>query len=339
MHLRAVPRLGGLAIFLGIFIPALAFLDLSGAYRGILLGAAVATAVGMADDFRGLPWAPKLAGQGAGGRHRDPLRRLHRPLQLPGPRRPRAAVLVLGGRHGLLDRRDDERDQPDRRDGRARGGDRAIAGATFALLALELGRPEAAVLSAIVAARASGSCATTSTRPRSSWGTRARTLLGFLLATVAVEGVAQDRGDDRAGRAAPRARGPHPRYVVRDPEAAEVRTQPLRSRPEPLLPPLPPHRALAAENGRLPPRLGGSRSQRGAIPSRFVPFREPQGRVASRDRPLIVGGVGLVVVTTSLYMIYVLEILKAPPSARPRPQPRRGRRGGAEPSEELQRGP
>ena len=57
MHLRAVPRLGGLAIFLGIFIPALAFLDLTGAYRGILLGAAVATAVGMADDFRGLPGA------------------------------------------------------------------------------------------------------------------------------------------------------------------------------------------------------------------------------------------------------------------------------------------
>jgi UDP-GlcNAc:undecaprenyl-phosphate GlcNAc-1-phosphate transferase len=28
MHLRAVPRLGGLAIFLGIFIPGLAFLDL-----------------------------------------------------------------------------------------------------------------------------------------------------------------------------------------------------------------------------------------------------------------------------------------------------------------------
>src|SRR5207342_1959877 len=63
MHLRAVPRLGGLAIFLGIFIPALAFLELTPAYRGILLGAAVATAVGMADDFRGLPWWVKLGGQ------------------------------------------------------------------------------------------------------------------------------------------------------------------------------------------------------------------------------------------------------------------------------------
>src|SRR5919197_4210639 len=55
IHLAAVPRLGGLALFLGLFIPALAFLELDGAYRGILLGAALATAIGMVEDFRGLP--------------------------------------------------------------------------------------------------------------------------------------------------------------------------------------------------------------------------------------------------------------------------------------------
>src|SRR5205807_633058 len=38
---RAVPRLGGLALFLGIFVPALAFLDLGRETRGLLLGAAV----------------------------------------------------------------------------------------------------------------------------------------------------------------------------------------------------------------------------------------------------------------------------------------------------------
>ncbi|HEU5206936.1 MAG TPA: hypothetical protein VFT94_04920, partial [Gaiellaceae bacterium] len=42
---RPIPRLGGLAIFLGILVPALAFLDLSGESRGVLLGAAVATVV------------------------------------------------------------------------------------------------------------------------------------------------------------------------------------------------------------------------------------------------------------------------------------------------------
>src|SRR5215218_838244 len=63
IHLRPIPRLGGIALLLGIFIPALAFLSLDGVYRGILLGAAVATCVGVVDDFRGLPWWAKLGGQ------------------------------------------------------------------------------------------------------------------------------------------------------------------------------------------------------------------------------------------------------------------------------------
>jgi len=60
---RAVPRLGGIALFLGIFVPALAFLDLDRSMRGLLLGAAVATTVGAIDDFRGLRWWEKLGGQ------------------------------------------------------------------------------------------------------------------------------------------------------------------------------------------------------------------------------------------------------------------------------------
>src|ERR671918_1640106 len=63
LNRRPVPRLGGLAIFLGIIVPALAFLDLSSESRGVLLGAAVATVVGAVDDFRGLSPPPKLAGQ------------------------------------------------------------------------------------------------------------------------------------------------------------------------------------------------------------------------------------------------------------------------------------
>src|SRR5881227_1195961 len=58
-----VPRLGGLALFLGIFVPSLAFLPLGRDTRGLLLGAAVAVTVGAVDDFRGLRWFEKLAGQ------------------------------------------------------------------------------------------------------------------------------------------------------------------------------------------------------------------------------------------------------------------------------------
>src|SRR3954451_8764564 len=58
-----VPRLGGGALFLGLFVPALAFLPLGRETRGLLLGAAVAVTVGAIDDFRGLHWYEKLTGQ------------------------------------------------------------------------------------------------------------------------------------------------------------------------------------------------------------------------------------------------------------------------------------
>src|SRR3954470_18912035 len=58
-----VPRLGGIALFLGFVVPALAFLDLSHEARGLLLCAALATTVGAIDDFRGLRWFEKLGGQ------------------------------------------------------------------------------------------------------------------------------------------------------------------------------------------------------------------------------------------------------------------------------------
>src|SRR3954451_9220360 len=58
-----VPRLGGIALFFGVLVPSIAFLPLSGAMRGIVLGATVATAVGAIDDFRHLRWWEKLGGQ------------------------------------------------------------------------------------------------------------------------------------------------------------------------------------------------------------------------------------------------------------------------------------
>ena len=63
LNVLPVPRLGGLALFLGLLVPALAFLPIAREMRGLLLGAAVATTVGAIDDFRGLLWWQKLAGQ------------------------------------------------------------------------------------------------------------------------------------------------------------------------------------------------------------------------------------------------------------------------------------
>jgi UDP-GlcNAc:undecaprenyl-phosphate GlcNAc-1-phosphate transferase len=48
----SVPRLGGLAMFIGMIVPAVAFLPLNGAMKGIVLGAAVATIVVALHDIR-----------------------------------------------------------------------------------------------------------------------------------------------------------------------------------------------------------------------------------------------------------------------------------------------
>ena len=47
----------------GMLVPALAFLHVGHQTRGLLLGATIAVIVGIVDDFRGLPWYGKLAGQ------------------------------------------------------------------------------------------------------------------------------------------------------------------------------------------------------------------------------------------------------------------------------------
>src|SRR3954453_5559012 len=56
IHLRPIRRLRGMPLRLGIVVPALACLALDGRRGGILLGASVATFVGVVDDFPGLPW-------------------------------------------------------------------------------------------------------------------------------------------------------------------------------------------------------------------------------------------------------------------------------------------
>ena len=309
MHLRAVPRLGGVAIFLGIFVPALAFLDLSGAYRGILLGAAVATAVGMVDDFRGLPWWAKLGGQGAAAGIADPLRRLHRPLQLPVPRRARAArtgspcvvtfiwIIAMMNMVNLLDGMD----------GLA-AGICAIAGRTFAVLALSLGRPEAAVLSAIVCRRLPRLPA-----PQLLPGADLHGRLGVAPARVHARrggdpGLAEDGGDGRADLPADRPRHADPRHVVRGRQAPEVRPAAARADPLAPLPPLPQPRLLPAPGGALLLRLGRSCWPAAAIATRFVPFRS-HGEWHLWPT-VLVATIGLVVLAASLYMVYVLEILK-----------------------------
>ena len=186
---RPIPRLGGLAIFLGIIVPSLAFLELSGEMRGILLGAAVACVVGAVDDFRGLDPIPKLAGQviaaaiptafGVWIDHFtlpffgavDVPAAIGIPLTIVWIVAVMNMVNFLDGLDGLA------------------AGVCGIAGITFSVLALSLGKADAAILSAIVAGACIGFLRHNFFPARIFMGDSGALVLGFTLATVSVAGL------------------------------------------------------------------------------------------------------------------------------------------------------
>ncbi|HET7448966.1 MAG TPA: MraY family glycosyltransferase [Gaiellaceae bacterium] len=185
----SIPRLGGLAMFLGVFVPSLAFLPLDGELRGVLLGAAVATTVGAIDDFRHLRWWQKLGGQvlaaaiptGFGvyvHAFTFPVVGVHQlpewvgvPLTVVGIVAVMNMVNFLDGLDGLA------------------AGVCAISGVTFSVIELSLGRIGAAVLAAIVAGACLGFLRHNFYPARIFMGDSGALLLGFTLAAVSVQGL------------------------------------------------------------------------------------------------------------------------------------------------------
>src|SRR5579862_1482573 len=189
LNRRPVPRLGGLALFLGIFVPSLAFLHLDHQTRGLLLGAAVAVTVGAVDDFRGLRWFEKLGGQllaaaipvGFGvwvDRFTFPVVGIHTFPSWVGMPLTVIWIVAIMNMVNFLDGLD----------GLA-AGVAAIAGGTFAVIALSLGKVDAAVLSAIVLGACLGFLRHNFYPARIFMGDSGAMLLGFILAAVSVQGL------------------------------------------------------------------------------------------------------------------------------------------------------
>jgi UDP-GlcNAc:undecaprenyl-phosphate GlcNAc-1-phosphate transferase len=184
-----IPRLGGLAIFLGILVPSLAFLSLDREMRGILLGAAVACVVGAIDDFRGLDPLQKLAGQVAAGaiacwagawidHFTFPFVGV---VDLPSWLGMSLTIVWIVAVMNMVNFLDGM-------DGLA-AGVCAIAGLTFAILALSLGKIDAAVLSAVVAGACVGFLRHNFFPARIFMGDSGALVLGFTLATVSISGL------------------------------------------------------------------------------------------------------------------------------------------------------
>ncbi len=184
-----VPRLGGLSLFFGLLVPALAFLHVGRENRGLLLGAAVAVAVGIIDDFRGLGWFPKLVGQvGAAAvptafgvwvdRFTFPFLGIDSLPEWAGIPITVFWIVAIMNMVNFLDGMD----------GLA-AGVAAIAGLTFSVIALSLGKVDAAILSAIVFGACLGFLRHNFYPARIFMGDSGALLLGYVLATVAVQGL------------------------------------------------------------------------------------------------------------------------------------------------------
>ncbi len=302
-----VPRLGGLALFLGLLVPSLAFLRVGNENRGLLLGAAVAVTVGAIDDFRGLRWFEKLAGQLAAAaipaafgvwvdRFTFPFLGVNTLPEWAGVPLTILWVVAIMNMVNFLDGMD----------GLAAGVS-AIAGLTFAVIALSLGKPDAAILSAIVFGACLGFLRHNFYPARIFMGDSGALLLGYVLAAVAVQGLLKTAATVALF---------FPLLVLAVPivDTTFVVVRRLKHGERP----------FEGDQAHLHHRFlrrGFSQVRAAvtiwlwclslaaaALATRFVPFRAHG--VWHLWPTLLAAGIGLVAVLFSIYVVYVLEIVK-----------------------------
>ncbi len=192
MHSEPKPRLGGLAILAGVLVAGAIFLARTPETSGILLGAAAIALLGAVDDMRPVAPLSKLAAQvGAalvpvvyGVRVDHITLPFVEPFNLGIAGAPLTVLGIVAVMNVV--------NFTDGVDGLA-AGVCAIGAATFAAIALSLGRFDAGVLAALTAGAALGFLVHNfPARPGGAsifMGDSGSLLLGLLLACVAVQGV------------------------------------------------------------------------------------------------------------------------------------------------------
>jgi UDP-GlcNAc:undecaprenyl-phosphate/decaprenyl-phosphate GlcNAc-1-phosphate transferase len=308
VHTRPVPRIGGVAIVLAIVVPALIFVGAEGPYAGILIGTGAVAVVGLYDDIRGLRPSAKLAAVALialvpviGW----DLRIEHITLPFLGDHDigwvsyPLTILWIVffANLVNLIDGMD-----------ALAAGIVAIASASFALLAVSFGRADAAVLAAIVCGATLGFLRHNYHPARIFMGDCGALALGFLLATMAVEGVLKTAATIALA-------GPLLVMAVPILDTSFVVLKRLKYR-------RPPWGADHNHFYHRFMRIGFSQRRTAAylhlwaillsayaILVRFVPPR-PQG-VWDAGNVVLITAVGLIVVAASVWMVYTLEILKA----------------------------
>src|ERR671930_347236 len=305
---KPIPRIGGLAIVIAIAAGTAIFVKPEGVYLGILLGTLMVVALGLLDDIRGINAGIKMAGivvaalipvAGFGLKWESGGLPLVGNFDLGWGAYPLTIfwIALLANLVNLIDGMD----------GLA-SGIVAIASGSFALLAASFLRTDAAVLAAIV-------CGATLAFLRHNYhpakifmGDTGALALGFVLATMSVEGVLKTAATIALA-------GPLLVMAVPILDTSFVVLKRLKyGRP-----------LWGADHNHFYHRfmrIGFSQRRTAAylhlwalmlsataILLRFVPPR-PLGNW-DLGNTLIAAGVGVVVLAASAWMVYTLEILKA----------------------------
>jgi UDP-GlcNAc:undecaprenyl-phosphate GlcNAc-1-phosphate transferase len=305
---RPTPRLGGLAIYVGVLIPTLIWLPQAGPWKAVLIAGALITLVGAIDDVFDLPAGAKLVGQvGAAwivahdhqARVTDfTLPLVHRvdlgdwavPLTILGLVVIMNAVNFSDGVDGLA------------------SGVCAIAGASFAVIAFDAGYTKAGVLSAITAGVAAGFLIHNFYPASSFMGDSGSNLLGLMLGSVAVLGAVKTSAFIALFL---------PLIVLAVPfvDTTFVVLKRMKYR-------RPVYRADANHLHHRFSRIGFSQRRTVlylyawtlmlggvAVATRFVPYSDHHGHF-DVGWSVVMGAILLAGVAASVYLVYLLEILK-----------------------------
>jgi UDP-GlcNAc:undecaprenyl-phosphate/decaprenyl-phosphate GlcNAc-1-phosphate transferase len=308
LHESPVPRMGGLAILAGVLAGALIFLPFDGELRGILGGALVVGIVGALDDLRDLPPAVKLAGQiaaaavpvAAGVRVEDFTLPFVGSVDLGVTG---GSVLTGTAMVAVMN----VVNFTDGVDGLA-AGVCTISGATFAVIALSLDRVDAGVLAAVVAGAALGFLWHNFHPASVFMGDAGSNLLGLMLACIAVQGVL---------KTAAVVALVFPLVVLAVPilDTAFVVAKRFKYR-------RPAWEADAEHFHHRMARIGFSQRETVvylylwtlalaalALALRFVPYSDDHGNFDT-GWTIVMIGFGLLAFAASVYLVYVLEIVK-----------------------------
>lgn len=307
IHATPTPRLGGLAILAGFLVPVLFFLPPDSGAHALVTGAILIACLGAIDDAVGLSPAVKLVGQVACAAVPVAAGITIDHITLPflgvfdlGPGQYPVTIIWFVAIVNMIN-------FIDGMDGLA-AGVTGIGAVTFAILAASLGRADPAIMAAALAGACVGFLVYNFHPARIFMGDSGSMLLGFVMAGVAVNGVMKS-----AAAIAVVA----PLIVLAIPilDTSFVVLKRLKHG----LPVYSPdrshfhHRFFSIGWGQRKTVLAlyGWCALMGlvALAFRFVPYRDDAGGLQWAGA-LAIGGAGLLAFAASLYLIYILEILK-----------------------------